>query len=419
MGLDYQKISQVPEAESDVVVVLSRLDLTIALDAIAEFVYPEQWKEWSLEINDAVHRVQERLIDAMTVAELVELLCQCTGQSSGAKTVSVSNVYYGDAATGNGVTWDGNSSIDAAAVAQGWAIDENDRGGVAEMACYYANILIDTMLDKVNQLENIWELGITAIDTIALILGTVSRVWDVITSVSVEEAAGVYDALNDGGWLSGAFDDVRTALEDMRQPVVCTWEGGGTIEHVLDIVNSFTDGLPLLPRLLARNLGWVEVLTVMATGGDGDNSWVPDERPDGYMCGCEEQGYMFPTANYDASYGVVTMPDNSKRIYTSGRKELHGRAVNCGTAWCWDIWLTMPAYVLGRVPVALRIRGARPNASNADVYINGSPADFGANPAGTWWDNGGWIVVDLRSFALFSDRDNNPDDPTICDLLFL
>ena len=95
MGLDYQRIGQVPEAESDVVVVLSRLDLTIALDAIAEFVYPGQWEEWSLEIHDAVHRVQERLIDAMTVAELVELLCQCAGQSSAAKTVSVSNVYYG------------------------------------------------------------------------------------------------------------------------------------------------------------------------------------------------------------------------------------------------------------------------------------------------------------------------------------
>ena len=153
MGLDYQKISQVPEAGSDVVVVLGRLDLTIVLDAIAEFVYPESWKEWSEEIHDAVHRVQERLIDAMTVAELVELLCQCAGQSSAAKAVSVSNVYYGDAATGGGVTWDGNSDIDAAAVAQGWAVDANDRGGVAEMACYYANILIDTMLDKINQLE--------------------------------------------------------------------------------------------------------------------------------------------------------------------------------------------------------------------------------------------------------------------------
>lgn len=249
--------------------------------------------EWS-DVKSALEAMIVELVGGDSLASILSLFEQILQEIGSVTTQSGGCVTYNNGVV---VYVDGvdrlpyGEPVPRSVIDSGWASDEGDTSGMSNYLCASADLVIDGMLWKVDQLQELYRDGLLAVGAVAALLGYVfTGGAGAVVAALLANAVAVYDSF--AGITDEAFDQIREAIEGMRGTVRCAMKNGATPAGVLAAVRALAIGLPFPLGVIVENLGWEPVIRAVYDGVDQDGNPIPEVLGEPEPCAavCEVLG---------------------------------------------------------------------------------------------------------------------------------
>lgn len=271
----------------------------------ASWSYPSD-SDWQ-EISDQVDNAGNRLVDMATVQDLIDAINSistgspstlnvdcCTGDQTQVAPISTFPFPTGAGDVPNEV------------VAAGYATDNNDVSGYENYLCFHADIIVDNMINKVNQLQGLVAAGTAAIGTIAAVFAAFSSGGvTAVLAVLFADVAATYSVL-EGIADTAVFDAIEADVESMRSDLKCIITSGMSSTQLMQAIRAMTAQFGGLSGLLIPHLGWEPVIEGVMAGRDKDGRTIVSDTDAGGVCsptcsglGVGVDGEGTPIANAD------------------------------------------------------------------------------------------------------------------------
>lgn len=237
----------------------------------------QDWEEFSEDIADEIESIYSRLCEPLDLSEVTSRLdtiisiLENSGSSSAGQCCDSPGgaVYYPtEYPSPYGLP------VPDSVVDSGWATDGSDYDGMRQYLCRMADVIIDSMVAKVDALQEIWAAGIIILGAIVQIINIFwSGGLSIAIGAAMVDAVAVYDALS-GITDALVFDELRERLESLRSQIRCWLQGGLSSADFMAALSDYTSGWPLVLRQVIINLGWEPVVagvydgTLSETAGD-------------------------------------------------------------------------------------------------------------------------------------------------------
>ena len=268
--MEWESVAKVVSAEG--LYSLTERQAALVMGWLSHCKFQTAWKDWELfgeNIDDEIDSVFSRLCDPLDLSEITSRLdviisllessgssaaSQCCDSPSGA-------VYYPtEYPSPYGVP------VPDGVIADGWATDGGDYDGMKQYLCRMADVIVDSMIAKVDALQEIWAAGIVILGAIVQIINIFwSGGLSVAIGAAMVDAVAVYDALS-GVTDALVFDELRERLESLRSQIRCWLQGGLSSADFMAAISDYTSGWPLVLRQVILNLGWEPVVAGVYDG---------------------------------------------------------------------------------------------------------------------------------------------------------